>query len=247
MRLYLIRHCESENNALWARTGSSDGRSEDPELTEKGKEQAEVLATYLAASRDESLLPFMGGPMRDGLVVNYLYTSLMQRAIQTGTAIAEALDLPLVAWPEIHERGGIYLTNTETDEEEGLPGPNRTFFVETYPHLNLPESLNEGGWWNRPYEHRDKALTRAAVVWETLMARHGDTDDHVLLVTHGGFTQSLLQTIFDIAPEGSRFAGERFVWFKSNNGSITRIDVTADLLRLTYLNFIDYMPGDLIT
>ena len=247
MRLYLIRHCESENNALWARTGSSNGRSEDPELTEKGKKQAELLAAYLAASREESLLPFAGGPMRDGLVVNYLYTSLMQRAIQTGTEISKALDLPLLAWPEIHERGGIYLTNPETDEEEGLPGPNRTFFADNDPDLILPDSLNERGWWDRPYEHRNKALTRATVVLETLMARHGGSDDHILLVTHGGFTQSLLQIIFDIAPEGSRFAGERFVWFKSNNGSITRIDVTGDLLRLSYLNFIDYMPGDLIT
>jgi 2,3-bisphosphoglycerate-dependent phosphoglycerate mutase len=247
MRLYLIRHCESENNALWARTGTSDGRSEDPGLTAKGKKQADSLAAYLAASREKSLQPFEGGPMRDGLVVNHLYTSLMQRAIQTGTVIAQVLDLPLIAWPEIHERGGIYLTNTETEEDEGLPGPNRAFFEDNYPHLILPDSLKEEGWWSRPYEHREEALTRAALVLEALMARHGGTDDHIVFITHGGFTQSLLQTFFDIAPGGSRFAGERFVWFKSNNGSITRIDITEEVLRLSYSNFIDYMPGDLIT
>jgi 2,3-bisphosphoglycerate-dependent phosphoglycerate mutase len=247
MRLYLIRHCESENNALWARTGSSDGRSEDPGLTPKGKEQAEVLADYLAAARKESRHPFEGGPMREGLLFNHLYTSLMQRAIQTGTAISKALNLPLVAWPEIHERGGIYLNNKETNKEEGLPGPNRTFFEGNYPQLVLPDSLDEKGWWSRQYEPREEALNRAIIVLDTLMARHGNTDDHVVFITHGGFTQSLLQTLFDIAPGRSRFGGERFVWFKSNNGSITRIDITQDLLRLSYLNFIDYMPGNLIT
>jgi 2,3-bisphosphoglycerate-dependent phosphoglycerate mutase len=247
MRLYLIRHCESENNALWAQTGSSDGRSEDPFLTSKGEEQAAVLAAYMAAAKAKSLAPFEGGPLREGLVITHLYTSLMRRAIQTGTAIAGALDLPLLAWPEIHERGGIYLTNPQTEEEEGLPGPDRAYFEETYPHLLLPDSLGKDGWWNRPYEYREAALDRAAGVLQTLMSRHGGTDDHVAFVTHGGFTQSLLQTIFNISPNGSAFAGDRFVWFKSNNGSITRIDITDDLLRLTYLNFVDYMPGELLT
>lgn len=247
MRLYLIRHCESENNALWARTGSGDGRSADPLLTPKGVQQADILAAYLAASREQSSAPFEGGPLRGGLVITHLYASLMQRAIQTGLAISGALDLPLTAWPEIHERGGIYLKNPQTGEEEGFPGPARAFFETNYPDLQLPASLNDQGWWNRPYEQRDAALGRAAMVLQTLMERHGATDDHVCLVTHGGFTQSLLQILFDISADGSQFSGERFVWLKFNNGAITRIDITAEVLRLGYLNFIDYMPGALLT
>ena len=69
----------------------------------------------------------------------------------------------------------------------------------------------------------------------------------VAFITHGGFTQSLLQAIFAISAAGSDFAGDRHVWLKSNNGSITRIDVTDELLRLTYLNYIDYMPRELLT
>ena len=247
MRLYLIRHCESENNALWRRTGSSEGRSEDPLLTGRGLKLAAALANYMASAREQSDAPVEGGPMREGLVITHLYSSLMQRAIQTAMAVARALDLPLVAWPEVHERGGVYLTNVETGENEGLPGPGRSFFAEHYPFLQLPDAIADQGWWKRPYEERLDALGRASGVLETLMARHGGTDDHVAIVTHGGFTQSLLQMLFDIAPEGSRFAGERFVWYKSNNGSITRIDITDELLRLTYLNYIDYMPGELLT
>lgn len=247
MRLYLIRHCESENNALWARTGSSNGRAEDPPLTLKGEQQAAILADYLAAARERSVAPFEGGPMREGLVFTHLYTSLMRRAIQTGTAVSGATDLPLTAWPEIHERGGIYLSDPQTGKEVGLPGNDRAFFETSYPDLVLPDSVGDEGWWNRSYEYRDAALQRAASVLNLLMERHGGTDDHVAFVTHGGFTQSLLQTIFNISKDGSTFSGERFVWFKSNNGAITRIDVTDDLLRLTYLNYIDYMPGELLT
>jgi broad specificity phosphatase PhoE len=32
MQLYYIRHAQSENNDLWDRTGSDQGRSEDPKL-----------------------------------------------------------------------------------------------------------------------------------------------------------------------------------------------------------------------
>lgn len=247
MRLYLIRHCESENNALWARTGSGDGRFADPLLTPKGVEQAIVLAGYLAGARERSPAPFEGGPMREGLIITHLYTSLMRRAIQTGSAISDALDLPLVAWPEIHERGGIYLTNPQTGMDEGLPGPGRSFFAESYPQLVTPDSLGDEGWWNRPYEQREDALERASTVLQTLMERHGESEDHVALVTHGGFTQSLLQALFNISTNGSTFSGDRFVWFKSNNGSITRIDVSETVLRLTYLNYIAFMPGELLT
>ena len=247
MRLYLIRHCESENNALWVRTGSADGRSEDPHLTDRGKRQAKVLAAYLAGAREASAVPFEGGPMREGLQISHLYTSLLQRAIQTALPISRALDLPLVAWPEIHERGGVYLSDPETGEEQGLPGPGRPFFEAQYPQLLLPESLDDNGWWNRPYELREAALGRAEIVLAALMERHGDTDDHVALVTHGGFTQSILQTMFGVSPHRSPFSGDRFVWLKFNNGAISRIDISHDLLRLAYLNFIDYMPGVLIT
>ncbi|HLV36213.1 MAG TPA: histidine phosphatase family protein, partial [Spirillospora sp.] len=44
MEVYLIRHGQSVNNAL----GSPAGRSHDPELTEIGFRQAEILAAHLA-------------------------------------------------------------------------------------------------------------------------------------------------------------------------------------------------------
>ena len=247
MLLYLIRHCQSQNNAIWAATGSSDGRFADPLLTGIGHQQAATLGSYLAANRRPDPRPHRGGPLGDGFGITHLYCSLMQRAIQTGSYVAEALELPLHAWPEIHERGGLYLHNPETDELDSVAGPGRAFFAAEYPQLRLALEVSEKGWWSRPYEDSDDALGRAEVVLHELLQRHGGTNDHVAFVTHGGFTQSLLYTLFGFLPEGGRLAEERDVWLKMNNGSITRIDITDDLLRLNYLNYIDYMPGELLT
>ena len=43
MQLYFIRHAQSENNWLFARTGSFDGRHEDPGITHLGQQQARVV------------------------------------------------------------------------------------------------------------------------------------------------------------------------------------------------------------
>ena len=82
---------------------------------------------------------------------------------------------------------------------------------------------------------------------QVLHERHGESDDGVAIVTHGGFTQSLLQTLFGFSENGTAIGAGRLIWFKANNAAITRLDFSEDLLRLTYLNYIDYMPGHLLT
>jgi 2,3-bisphosphoglycerate-dependent phosphoglycerate mutase len=47
MRIFFIRHGQSENNALWVRTQSHHGRVPDPDLTEIGKRQLAYTAQFL--------------------------------------------------------------------------------------------------------------------------------------------------------------------------------------------------------
>ncbi len=47
MKLFFIRHGQSENNALWAETHSNLGRVSDPKLTSIGKKQIENAAQFL--------------------------------------------------------------------------------------------------------------------------------------------------------------------------------------------------------
>ncbi len=236
MQLYFIRHGQSENNALWMSTNSHEGRNEDPGLTEVGRRQAEFLAQFLSqpASASSDLQNVAG------FGITHLYTSLMVRAVATGTIIANALDLPLVAWEDLHEWGGIYLKDEQTDERTGLPGRNRAYFEQHFPDLALPDSLGEEGWWNRPFEEPELRLPRAKRALHDLLDRHGHTDDRVAVVSHGGFYNYLLAVILNL-PEREDH------WFALNNAGLSRIDFDEEEIRLIYLNRVDFLPKELIT
>ena len=243
MQFYIIRHCQSYNNALWYRTGSSDGRQADPALTEIGRHQAEHLANYIASFNGTDLDQLD----RFGIDITHLYCSLMNRSIETGLHIAKAIDLPLMARDDIHERGGIYLEDPQTAHKNGLDGPNRDYFSEHYPAVALPDTLGTAGWWNRPYEDHELAISRARSFLEWLLATHDGTDDRVAIVTHAGFAQSLFSLLFDIPPLESNLGTGRNIWIKFNNGSITRLDFLDDVLRLSYQNRVEFLPADLVT
>ena len=240
MQLYFIRHGQSENNALWSNTGSHDGRSEDPGLTEVGRQQSHFLAQFL--SQGDPNVAAMDSDIQNviGLGMTHLYSSLMVRAVTTGTIIAKALDLPLVAWEDLHEYGGIYLRDQQTGEPTGLPGRNRAFFEKHYPDLILPDSLGEEGWWNRPYEEPEQRFPRAKRVLHDLLERHGNTDDRVIVVSHGGFYNYLLAAILDMTGR----EGYRFVM---NNAAISRIDFQGENSWLIYSNRVGFLPKGLIT
>lgn len=247
MELYFIRHAQSENNALWARTGSGKGRDADPALTELGHRQAQRLADFLAQSdREVSSLPARQHN-RHNFHFTHLYCSLMRRAVVTGTYIARALGLPLVAWEEIHERGGIYLRDEETEERKGLPGRDRAYFTEHHPDLMLPDSLDEEGWWNRPFEPMEAVPARAHRFLEELLERHGDSDDRVAMVSHGGFYQALLMALLGYEDSAEGFGREADVFFGMNNAAISRIDFLEWGTVLVYQNRVEHLPTELLT
>lgn len=247
MRLYIIRHAQSENNALWSRTGSSEGRNSDPLLTETGQKQAHLLADYLAQADPGVETDYWDVSERHGFGITHLYTSLMQRAVLTATAIAQALDLPLLAWPEIHEQGGIFEYDPDKDERRGLPGPNRAFFAERYPHLTLPDSITDQGWWNGRYEDRTETLQRARLVAAEVFERHGKTDDRLALVTHGAFGHYLLSVLLNRSELDNDGPNPTRPWLMMNNTGITRLGYTSEYATLFYTNRLEHLPRDLIT
>ena len=239
MRFYFIRHGQSANNALWDATGKNQGRSVDPELTEIGHQQANHLAEFLKqkdAEEHESGTRFN----RDTFGFTHLYTSLMVRSVATGTYVSKAVGLPLVAWPEVHECGGIYEDGEDEDERIGLPGYPRSYFEKNYAHLVLPETLTEEGWWNRPFEAHNLRPLRAQRVLEALLERHGRTDDRVAIVSHGGFYMEFMRVLFGIA--------NRQCWYTMFNTAISRIDFrSTGEIALIYHNRTDHLPEKLIT
>jgi len=239
MRLYFIRHAQSFNNALWERTGGSIGRSEDPELTELGLKQARALANCFASAAISQEETDYDAWKQDELRLTHLYTSLMVRAVKTGVEIAKYAKLKLMAWPDVHERGGIFFEDPETGTRIGQAGKERSFFETHYPELVLPPDLNEGAWWNRPYESVEEYMARARRVIDALINQH-EKHDRVAIISHGGFYNVFLWTLFQISePEA--------VWFGLNNCGITRIDFEEGGVSLVYANRLDFMPIDLIS
>jgi 2,3-bisphosphoglycerate-dependent phosphoglycerate mutase len=242
MQFYFIRHAQSRNNALYAETRSYKGRSEDPDLTPMGRQQARALGEYLRQGpADRTLPPPEWNPQNvGGFDVTHLYTSLMIRSVATGTILAQALGLPLVAWVDLHEVGGVVERDDEGMDPVGLPGRNRAYFEAHYPDLILPESLGEAGWWNRPYEERERRPERAQRFVRELLQRHDDSEDNVAVISHGAFYSYVMHAIFELPHDPP-------LWFYLENTAVTRLSFTEEGVALVYANNASHLPRDLVT
>lgn len=248
MQLYFIRHAQSENNAHWGDDAYQE--SADPELTKIARSQVDHLARYLGENQklDDSVT--WNPQNRYGFGLTHIYTSLMVRAVGTATPIAQQVGLPLVAWPEIHETGGIFSRLPE-NKMTGLPGMTRSFFEADFPELLLPDWLDECGWWqSRPFEEPAQRQPRAEKVWAELLSRHGDKngqpEHRVALVSHGGFFMHLLTAALKIEMRRIK-EFEHEYWFLMNNCGITRLDVIDHQVLVAYINHTDFLPDHLIT
>jgi 2,3-bisphosphoglycerate-dependent phosphoglycerate mutase len=238
MQLYFIRHAQSANNRLYEETGSWNGRDSDPELTEAGHLQAKLLAEHVACANGET--PRRDYVNRGKFGFTHLYSSLMVRALATAAPLSAALNLPLVVWEDLHEVGGIFSIDEETGEHIGQPGKSRSELAARFPHAQLPETLDDTGWWNRAHESVDLQVRRARRVVYDLIERHGGTDDRVALVSHGGFYNFLLAELLGIQADNG-------FWFSINNTGITRFNFDPDGIGLAYANRLEHLPTDLIT
>jgi 2,3-bisphosphoglycerate-dependent phosphoglycerate mutase len=245
MLFYFIRHAQSVNNAHWTATGSDEWRSEDPEITDLGMRQAEVLADFLATGNPRGGIRSNGGPPT-GFDLTHIYSSYMVRAIKTGTIVAERLGLPLKGLSQIHERGGIYLKDHDTGKSECLPGKDRSYLTTYYPKFILPDDFIDTGWWDRrPVETDEECYQRARLFLDELLKEHGGTEDRVAIVSHGGFYNDFLWNLLDIKPQNRP-------WFLMYNTAVTRIEFherknKAQEIVLTYQNRVEHLSADLIT
>lgn len=246
MELYFIRHGQSQNNANWNDPDYQE--SPDPALTELGHEQARILAEFLKKHQAITNGNVWNIQNRYGFGLTHIYTSMMERAVYTAAPIAEALDLPLRTWKDIHEEGGIFSRDAQSNKA-GLPGRARSFFTQNFPTMTLPEELDETGWWNRPFEAEEERQPRADKVLADLVARHtdqeGQPEHRVAFVSHGGFFMRLICAMLKL-PWRQAALGMRS-WVMLNNCSISRFDIHKQEINFAYLNRTDHLPDDMIT
>lgn len=246
MELYFIRHGQSINNANWDKPDYQE--SPDPVLTEIGHEQARLLAEFLKKHQTITNDKTWNVQNRYGFGLTHVYTSLMERAAFTAAPIAQALDIPLIAWKEIHEEGGLY-SRVDKSNILGLSGRPRSFFMENFRTITLPDDLDETGWWNRPFEAEEERQPRADQVFADLLARHRDREGQpshrVALVSHGGFFMRLVSAVLKL-PWRQAALGLKS-WILLNNCSISRFDIRGNEITIAYINRTDHLPDHLIT
>ena len=270
MKLYLIRHAQSQNNALAdaaqqrnasGQAGASGNANElpaaffpsaDPPLTDIGEAQAQRVAEHLHTHPDKT-------DVRDGVAkesghrFDRLYSSAMLRALQTAQPIANALDLKPEVWLQVHEEGGIWLSR-----KRGRPGDEgglkRSQVAARFPEFALPDpdELSESGWWHGPAETRPQLISRARQVAADIRARfvgpestngdpQGSASLRIAVVSHGTFLNFLLQHLLhDHAPENT--------YLSHHNTGITRLDFSSEgKVFLRYQNRVDHLPCELVT
>ncbi len=226
MRLYLIRHAESENNALSRDTLHQ--RKVDPDLTPLGYRQRDLLARHIGTETDAA---------GEGYRITHLYTSAMYRSLLTTKPVSDALGIAPKVWPDLHEKGGLYLERDGCIR--GYTGMTRAEILAAFPGYCLPAELDERGWYDPKLgmEPEERSYYRAIKVARELRER-GDSDDVIALVSHAGFLDVLLKAIFAQLP--SRPYTMRYY---HDNTAITRINLDRGWTTLHYMNRVDHLPA----
>ena len=171
MRLFLIRHAESQNNAL-----PESQRVEDPHITELGHRQASHLARRVGE-----------------LGLTKLFTSPFRRTLQTTSPIYEATKLVPNVRVALHEEGGCYSGHTP-ENMAGRPGMNRSDIEREFPGYLVSTDMDDRGWWTSEFhENHASASRRAAQLVQHTVEEFGGTDERVAFVMHGDIKRLFLE------------------------------------------------------
>ncbi len=171
-RLLFVRHGQTEASRSNVFSGSTD-----VPLTDYGLQQAELLAKRLGREQ-----------------VDALYCSTQQRAIQTATPTAEALDLEIQKCAEFREMGfGEWEMRTRQELEQDFPQEMATW--------------ESGSWMVAPPggETQQEVLARAVPRLLYLLKQHaGQT---LLIFAHRTTLRLLLANMLDMSLPNARALG----------------------------------------
>ncbi len=161
MNIYLMRHGETDWNVLHR----MQGRSDIP-LNEHGLTQAKAAALAMRS------IPF-----------DRIFSSPLQRAIQTAHAVADGRGLSIQIEPRITEMGFGTMEGLSLSEHPAL---RQSFFGD--PEHYIP---SEGA---ETYAQLD---ARCRSVLDQLLPSLEQTHSNVLLVSHGALIRGIVQRVLD--------------------------------------------------
>lgn len=180
MRVITIRHDKSINNILIEKEVEQYNkfRSHDPDITPQCGTNCNKIAQFLK-DNDFNIEKF--------------YCSGHLRALKTMSYIANEYDsdLPQEYFPEIFERGGIFLNN------KGLPGLNKAEMQKQFPKIVIPDSIDiTEGWYNKDHKESNEEfkerVKKAITIIKEMTSKVEVKDEKeklhtICIVTHNTF------------------------------------------------------------
>ena len=196
MRLYLIRHGETDHNAGQLALGR-----QDVPLNERGRAQARALAEAFRA--------------RDGVVA--VYASPLQRAVDTATPLAQALELEVQTDDRLIEMDiGEVEDQTFDQVRERYPDFVRRWLSEEAPDVPMP-----GG------ESLRQVQERAWPAIEAIRDRHAD--ETVAAVTHNFVILTILCRVLGLPLA-------QFRRLRHDLGAVSVLELSAERQAVLRLN-----------
>ncbi len=163
LKLLLIRHAQSLGNAA----GMMEGQGSTA-LSAIGRSQSQRLAAYLGQHY----------PCPEGL-----YSSPLQRAIETAQPLASVWSCPLGVESSLQEmHQGIFQGLTWAEAQQRYPQLCQRL-LSSLDYLPVPGAETQAAAYRR-------ALAWLQVLWQ----RHG-SGGRVVMISHGGFMQQLIRAI----------------------------------------------------
>lgn len=207
MELLLIRHGQAEP------IKGAEAPELDYPLTERGREQARLLAERLA-----------------GAPPDLLYASPILRARQTAEIVADRLGQDIIFEPGLREIETGLFGPTPADERQRrfpqLYGADGTLSV-----LDFSALQGEGG--------KEFGKRVASAIQEIIIDRHAHGDERVAAVAHGGFINAALAFFLGMTFTGR---GVRFETENTSIATIKLSPGFTRVVRVNEIGHLDSLP-----
>jgi|688.fasta_scaffold00927_19 2,3-bisphosphoglycerate-dependent phosphoglycerate mutase len=218
MRLVLVRHAQSANNAL-----PDHQRVHDPGLTDVGTQQAEQLGDWMQS-----------------LPLTALWCSPFKRSLDTTEAIRRRNCLKPFVHIDLHEVGGCY-SGYSAVGRKGEAGMGAAELQVYYPDYEIDSRIASDGWWQkRPFETSDLSSQRAvrAILW--FKSQLQKSSDFACAVIHADFKRLLLKQMLVDSSNVEQ-------WGPIFNAAVTALRWDGEHWKLDYFNSISHLPYPLHT
>eukprot|EP00916_Digyalum_oweni_P020436 GHVL01034024.1.p1 GENE.GHVL01034024.1~~GHVL01034024.1.p1 ORF type:complete len:276 (+),score=52.96 GHVL01034024.1:1237-2064(+) len=266
MKVLLVRHAESENNAREAM--HLQERDPDPELTPLGHAQSAEVAKLIAKNYKKD--------------IRCIYTSPMKRSLQSCAPLAgmvEGQSIPINIEIDLHEQGGLFVgSRVACEADKNVPGIGGSCsgitdedLKKDYSFVQPTSSISSDGWWNGGYEEIALSHVRAARVvewiWDIVTSSQDpNSPNHkgmMVLYTHGMFLDTLMRYLCYSSPPIDA-SSSRCTYFLHSNTAMTLLDLrllakknkcsvraNSDemerVVGVLFINSVEHLPPDLRT